>query len=102
KAVAQALRVPMIGISSLDLLAFPLRQSGREVVAVIDARKGELFSAFYRPVPGRGQGTSEPRCGSVDDRVGELMPRGPEVVSVGDGALRYRDEIVASVRCHFA
>ena len=29
KAIAQALRVPMIGISSLDLLAFPLRQSGR-------------------------------------------------------------------------
>ena len=29
KAIAQALRVPMIGISSLDLLAFPLRQSGQ-------------------------------------------------------------------------
>src|SRR4029077_13339400 len=67
KAIAQALRVPMIGISSLDLLAFPLRQSGREVAAVIDARKGELFFAFYRPVPGGVQRLGEPRCGSVDD-----------------------------------
>ena len=57
----------MIGISSLDLLAFPLRQSGREVAAVIDARKGELFSAFYRPVPGGVQRLGEPRCGSVED-----------------------------------
>src|SRR5690606_35543836 len=51
KAMAQALRVPMIGISSLDLLAFPLRHSGRAVAAVIDARKDEVFYAFYRTVP---------------------------------------------------
>jgi tRNA threonylcarbamoyl adenosine modification protein YeaZ len=37
-AVAHALRVPMIGISSLDLLAWPLRHTSREIVAVIDAR----------------------------------------------------------------
>ena len=53
KALAQALRVPMIGISSLDLLAFPHRQSDRVVVPVIDARKGEVFYAMYRPGAGR-------------------------------------------------
>jgi tRNA threonylcarbamoyladenosine biosynthesis protein TsaB len=102
KAIAQALRVPMMGISSLDLLAFPLRQSGREVAAVIDARKGELFFAFYRPVPGGVQRLGEPRCGSVDDLIGELMARGNDRVCVGDGALRYRDQIVAAVHCDFA
>jgi tRNA threonylcarbamoyladenosine biosynthesis protein TsaB len=102
KAIAQALRVPMIGISSLDLLAFPLRQSGREMAAVIDARKGELFSAFYRPVPGGVQRIGAPRCGSVDDLIGELMARGHDTVLVGDGALRYRDEIGTVVRCDFA
>ena len=38
KAMAQALRIPMIGISSLDLLAFPCRHTDRVVVPVIDAR----------------------------------------------------------------
>ena len=52
KALAQALRIPMIGISSLDLLAFPHRRSDRVVVPVIDARKGEVFYAMYRQVPG--------------------------------------------------
>src|SRR3954469_22865130 len=69
KALAQALRVPMIGIPSLDLLAFPLRYSGREVAAVIDARKGELFFAFYRPVPGGVQRLGQARCASVDDLI---------------------------------
>ncbi len=102
KAIAQALRVPMIGISSLDLLAFPLRHADRTVAAVIDARKGELFYAFYRPVPGGVQRVTEPAVGKVDDLVGELMARGQNVVCVGDGALRYRDEIAGGANCDFA
>jgi tRNA threonylcarbamoyladenosine biosynthesis protein TsaB len=102
KAMAQALRVPMIGISSLDLLAFPLRQSGRQVAAVIDARKGELFSAFYRPVPGGVQRVGEPRCGSVANLTSELIARGDDFVCVGDGALRYREEIANAGGCDFA
>lgn len=102
KALAHALRVPMIGISSLDLLAFPLRYGDRTVAAVIDARKGELFYALYRPVPGGMQRVSEAAVGSVDDLVGELMAHPQTVVCVGDGALRYRDQIAAACRCEFA
>ena len=103
KAIAQALRVPMIGISSLDLLAFPLRYADRPIAAVIDARKGEVFYAFYRPVPGGVQRVSEPRVGTSDDLVADILARGQNVICVGDGALRYKDEIDAeSIRCEFA
>jgi tRNA threonylcarbamoyladenosine biosynthesis protein TsaB len=102
KALAQALRIPMIGMSSLDLLAFPLRHSDRTIATVIDARRGELFYAFYRPVPGGVARSGEPRCGRVDDLVADVMARGEDVVCVGDGALRHRDEIEAELRCDFA
>ena len=102
KAIAQALRVPMIGISSLDLLAFPLRYTDRTIAAVIDARKGELFYACYRPVPGGVQRVTDPRVSSVDDLVADLMARGQNVVCVGDGALRYREQISAGFHCDFA
>jgi len=102
KALAQALRIPMIGMSSLDLLAFPLRHTDRTIAAVVDARKGELFYACYRPVPGGVQRVLEPRCGRVDDLVADLLARGEDVVLVGDGALRHRAEIEADVvRCSF-
>ena len=42
-------------------------------------------------MPGGVQRLGEPRCGSVDDLIGELMARGHDPVCVGDGALRYRD-----------
>ena len=102
KAIAHALRVPMIGISSLDLLAFPLRYADRTVAAVIDARKGEVFYALYRPVPGGVQRMTDARCTSVDELAADLMARGQTVLCVGDGALRYREQIASVLRCDFA
>jgi tRNA threonylcarbamoyladenosine biosynthesis protein TsaB len=93
KAIALAQRVPMVGISSLDLLAFGVHWSERVVAAVIDARKGEVFYSFYKQVPGGTQQLLEPRCGSVDDLVADILARGQEVLCVGDGALRYEEQI---------
>ena len=99
KALAFALRVPMIGIPSLDLLAFRQRRSDRVVVPVVDARKGEVFYALYRPVPGGVQQVARPRVGPVAELVADLLARSQEVLCVGDGALRYQAEIVEGYHC---
>ncbi len=91
KAMAHALRLPMIGVPSLDLLAFPVRFSPRLIAAVIDARRGELFYAFYRQVPGGIQRLSDHAVGTPDDLVSELIATGDDCLLVGDGALRYRE-----------
>ena len=91
KAMAHALRVPMIGVPSLDLLAFPVRFSPRLIVAAIDARRGELFYAFYRRCPAACSGSTPHRVGTPDDLASELLASGEECLLVGDGALRYRE-----------
>lgn len=101
KAIAHALRVPMIGISSLDLLAFPCRHTDRVVVPVIDARRGEVFYAMYRQVPGGTQQVAEPDVGPVDELVADLLARSQDVLLVGDGATRYRDEILEGFHAEF-
>jgi len=93
KAMAQALRLPMIGVPSLDLLAFRVRYSRRLIVAALDARRGELFYAFYRQVPGGVQRVSEHQLGSPGDLVSELEATREEFIAVGDGAYRYADEL---------
>jgi tRNA threonylcarbamoyladenosine biosynthesis protein TsaB len=90
KAIASALRVPMIGLSSLDLLAFPLRHADRLIVPVIDARRGEVFTAMYRQVPGGLQRVEPYRLTSPEDLASELQARNEQCLVVGDGALRYR------------
>jgi tRNA threonylcarbamoyladenosine biosynthesis protein TsaB len=99
KAIAQALRIPMIGISSLDLLAFPNRHTDKVIVPVIDARRGEVFYAMYRQVPGGVQQIADPAVGPVDELVADLLARSQEALCVGDGAHRYREEILDGFHC---
>lgn len=91
KAIAHALRIPMIGVTSLDLVAFPVRFTSRLIVAALDARRGEIFYSFYRQVPGGIQRLTEPEVGSPDDLASEIIARGEDCLMVGDGALRYQD-----------
>jgi tRNA threonylcarbamoyladenosine biosynthesis protein TsaB len=91
KAIAQALRVPMISVSSLDLLAFPLRFTDRRIATVIDARRNEVFWAFYRQVPGGIQRISEPAVGSADELAAELQAQPGDTLLAGDGAVRYAE-----------
>ena len=102
KALALALRLPMIGISSLDLLAFPHRRSDRVIVPVVDARKGEVFYAMYRQVPGGQQQVVAPTVGPVDELVGDLLARSQDVLCIGDGAHRYRSAILDGFHCEIA
>jgi tRNA threonylcarbamoyladenosine biosynthesis protein TsaB len=91
-----------VGADTRSTCSLPLRYTDRTIAAVIDARKGELFYACYRPVPGGVQRVTDPRVSSVDDLVADLMARGQNVVCVGDGALRYREQISAGFHCDFA
>jgi len=101
-ATAFGLSVPMIGVSSLDLLAFPVRHTRRLIAATIDARRGELFTAFYRQVPGGVQRVSEPHVVTPDDLYGELQAASTECLVVGDGALRYRDMLEGLTKVEIA
>lgn len=102
KAVAHALRIPMVGVPSLDLLAFPVRHTSRLIVAAIDAKRGELFYAFYRQVPGGVQRVSDHQVGSPDDLASELLTARDEILLVGDGAARYHEAFEGLKRVELA
>jgi tRNA threonylcarbamoyladenosine biosynthesis protein TsaB len=102
KVLAQALRIPLIPVPSLDLIAYPLRATERIVVATIDARRHELYYAVYRPVPGGLQRTSDYELATAADLVAELEAIGDEVLLAGDGALRFRDELAKLGRAEIA
>jgi tRNA threonylcarbamoyladenosine biosynthesis protein TsaB len=102
KAMAHALRAPMIGVASLDLVAFPVRFTPRLIVAAVDARRGELFHAFYRQVPGGVQRLTDYQVGTADELASEIVARGEECLLVGDGALRYREVFEGLARVEIA
>jgi tRNA threonylcarbamoyladenosine biosynthesis protein TsaB len=104
KALGQALGLGVIGISSLDILAsaavgLARPDRARWVVAVVDARRGEVFAAAYAvgdadsgdpadPAPARIDPGEPLRPEALTELLGALVTEGPVVV-VGDGAVRY-------------
>ena len=86
QTLAHARRLPVVGLPSLDLLAFGARHVRRVVCSVLDARRGELFWAFYRPAPGGLQRVSDFRVGPPPKLAGEVEALGDDVLCIGDGA----------------
>ncbi|MET0895798.1 MAG: tRNA (adenosine(37)-N6)-threonylcarbamoyltransferase complex dimerization subunit type 1 TsaB [Acidimicrobiia bacterium] len=91
KVMAQMLAIPVVPVPSLDLVAYPLRHSPRRIVAVLDARRREVFTASYWPVPGGVQRDSDYQVMSPEDLVAELAGSGDELLLAGDGVERHRD-----------
>jgi tRNA threonylcarbamoyladenosine biosynthesis protein TsaB len=109
KALAFALGIPVATATSLEVLAHGVMRSGlvgdRTVVPVVDARRGEVFSARFRAGPaglvavgdtgpgGRGEGPPTGATGgrlwSPEDLADDLGRSAEPVVAAGDGALRY-------------
>jgi tRNA threonylcarbamoyladenosine biosynthesis protein TsaB len=102
QGLAMTLDRPIIGVSALDALAWTVISDGETATAVatwMDAQRGEVFSALYRPHP-----TSElpwtiaaaPAVGAPDLIVSnEHFDRREPIVFLGDGARRYVETITA-------
>jgi tRNA threonylcarbamoyladenosine biosynthesis protein TsaB len=99
RGIAQSLGLELAGVSSLRALAHAASASGQApggVLAVIDARRGEVYAAAYGS-DGREQ--LAPRA-LAPQRLGETLAEaglgeGPWL-AVGDGAVRYRDAVQGS------
>ena len=104
KALGQALGLGVVGVTSLDVLAAGAREvAGHDradrVVAVVDARRGEVFAAAYDFTRGPSGADPDPAVVRQDRSealtpadlarwLDGLAPAGPLLV-VGDGAVRY-------------
>jgi tRNA threonylcarbamoyladenosine biosynthesis protein TsaB len=88
RALAQARGLPLVGVSSLEALAAGARQAAgdRPVLAVIDARRGEVFAAAWRG----DERLLEPRA-FAPDALAAAAPASP--LAAGDGAVRFRAEL---------
>ena len=96
KSLAQVLNVPIVGIPSLDALAFGVRHTSRSIAGVIDARRGEVFYAFYRAVPGGIVRLGEYQVAAPDHLAADLEARRGDVLLAGNGAILYRRQLEAA------
>lgn len=93
QTLAAARELPTVGVSGLDVLAFRARYTSRVLCAAIDARRGEIFWALYRPSPGGVQRIGELRLTTAEALAVELEALGEPCLVVGDAGLTCRETL---------
>lgn len=100
KGFAAALGVPVIGVSTLELLVASVEVgegvSGRKVAAILDARRGEVYAALYevrpgfKPVPRMPPGAKDPLLCAKEFALVSLMEN-EKIILTGSGLALYAE-----------
>ncbi len=84
QAFAAALGVPLVGVSSLTVLAVRAATGHRRIWPVVDMRRGQVAVAPYRPLPGGVATDGDPEVVDVDEFKAMLNADARDSLVVGD------------------
>ena len=95
--LGEGLGCPLVGVSSLELLAHGARLAGvhATVVAAVDARRGEVFAQTFRVGDQDVVALGSPVVTTARSVVIEWATNGAPVVFTGDGVERYQRDFAA-------
>jgi tRNA threonylcarbamoyladenosine biosynthesis protein TsaB len=99
RGLSQSLGAELVGVGSLDALALPVLESEPElpVLALIDARRGEVFAGAFERGTGSKPSTLAPPQPLAPGALATITGTDASGwIAVGDGALRYRADVEAA------
>ena len=75
KGFAYAQNIPLVGISSLEVEAFPFSDSGTPICPIVNAGRGELAVAIFKLKNGEWQRILEEHITVIDDLASRIKER---------------------------
>jgi tRNA threonylcarbamoyladenosine biosynthesis protein TsaB len=90
KGLCMSHNIPLLPVSTLELLANNVVHSNRNILAIIDARMKEVFTALYSPE----MDIIVPETNAKPEDFLKLIKE--PVIIVGDGAKEFKKEIIES------
>ncbi|MCT8976370.1 tRNA (adenosine(37)-N6)-threonylcarbamoyltransferase complex dimerization subunit type 1 TsaB [Clostridium sp. CX1] len=97
KGLSHGTGKPFIGISSLDALAYNLAFTSGIICPILDALRGNVYTALYKFIDNKLHIISEYMVISVDDLISLLNKQGQSVCFVGDAVPKFREKLSSSM-----
>ncbi len=93
KGIAMGIKKPVVPVSTLAGLAYNVYMADAVVCPVIDARRDQVYTAFYDWKDGKLNTITEDRIAMIDDVINEAAAFGRKVIFVGDGIFVHGDKL---------
>lgn len=95
RGLAASTGLPAIGVCTLDALGLALREAAvdeREVLAVLDARRGQVFASLYSAT---GERLWDPFVAAPEELAVRISEFAGPPLTAGSGAVRFRSELTS-------
>ena len=92
KGLCYARSLPLLGIPTLDAMAFPLKEIPYLICPVLESKKDEIYDVVFRGGESL-QRIMDYKCEDIQSLLARLSPLKEKKIFLGDGIKKYRDII---------
>lgn len=93
KGLAHAAEKPVVGVNTLEAMAYNLPFCPYIISPIMDARREQVYNAFYKFENGQMKELAAPRAIALFECLEELQRFGERVVFLGDGVPVFKEKI---------
>lgn len=93
KTMAWSLDIPLVGVSSLEVLAQNSRHFDGCLSPLFDARRGRVYTGLYRHEQGNSKNVEEDRVTVLHNWLALLKKRAEKILFLGQGLSQHKETI---------
>lgn len=94
KTYAWALNIPLIGVSTLEAMAYSFNYYNGAISPIIDARRGQVYTGLYKKIDNKLINLKEDCIISLSDWITMLKENNDKVIFVGDDIKKHYDQLL--------
>jgi len=106
KGLGQALKKPLVGIPTVDGLAYNLYGTSKVICPLMDARRNQTYTGLYEFIRKDGQyelSILKEQCAvALEEILNDINELGREVIFLGDGVPVFKAQIEESIKVPFS
>lgn len=92
KGLSYTCSLPLLGITTLDAMAFPLKEIPYLICPLLESKKDEIYDAVFRGGDDLHR-VMDYKCEDIQSLLARLSPLKEKIIFLGDGIKKYREII---------
>ena len=97
KGLGLALNKPLVGVKTVEALAYNLYDTEAWICPIMDARRKQVYTGIYTFKNHKMETVMEQKAMGVDELIQMLNEQGKQVIFLGDGVAVYKDFIAENI-----